>query len=154
MNTKSISWLGRMKIPLTVVVTLVLVAVLSKHLPSILMPFVAPKENFGGGYPILENDKRYRALQLYFPEGVRTNWHSHSEGQLLMVETGVARAQVRGQAVQDIAPGSPWWTAPGVEHWHGAVPDKGVLQLTVYAGNVKWLEPVSDEQYHAHQHLP
>ncbi len=101
----------------------------------------------------MENEKSYRAIQLYFPAGTRTNWHSHSDGQLLMVETGVARAQVRGEPARDITPGEPWWTDPGVEHWHGALPDESVLQLTVYAGHVNWLEPVSDDEYHAdHSH--
>jgi quercetin dioxygenase-like cupin family protein len=44
-------------------------------------------------------------------------------------------------------PGQPWWTAAGVEHWHGASPDEDALQLTIYEGTVNWLEPVTDAQY-------
>ena len=47
----------------------------------------------------------------------------------------------------ETAPGQPWWTAAGVEHWHGAAPDQDALQLTIYEGDVKWLEPVTDQQY-------
>jgi hypothetical protein len=36
-----------------------------------------------------------------------------------------------------------------VEHWHGAAPDQDALQLTIYEGDVKWLEPVTDQQYMA-----
>jgi quercetin dioxygenase-like cupin family protein len=46
-------------------------------------------------------------------------------------------------------PGQPWYTKAGVEHWHGAAPDQDVVQLTIYEGDVKWLEPVSDEAYKA-----
>jgi len=41
----------------------------------------------------------------------------------------------------ETAPGQPWWTAAGVEHWHGASPTEDALQLTIYEGDVKWLEP-------------
>ena len=38
---------------------------------------------------------------------------------------------------------------PGVEHWHGASPDQDVVQLTIYEGEVKWLEAVTDAVYKA-----
>ena len=53
----------------------------------------------------------------------------------------------RSGPLLEIAPGQPWWTAAGVEHWHGAAPDQDALQLTIYEGEVKWLEPVTDQQY-------
>ena len=153
MASETGSWPNIIKIPLTVIVTVLLVVFLSNRLPAILFPFLVSEESFAGGYPSVENHKSYRTVHLHVPAGVRTNWHTHSDGQLLMVETGVARTQVRGQPMQDIGPGSPWWTAPGIEHWHGAVPDQDVLQLTIYSGDVDWLEPVSDEEYHAgHEH--
>jgi len=37
----------------------------------------------------------------------------------------------------------------GVEHWHGAAPDQDAVQLTIYEGDVKWLEAVPDEAYKA-----
>jgi len=36
-----------------------------------------------------------------------------------------------------------------VEHWHGAAPDQDAVQLTIYEGDVKWLEAVPDEAYKA-----
>jgi hypothetical protein len=41
------------------------------------------------------------------------------------------------------------YTKPGVEHWHGAARDQDLVQLTIYVGDVKWLEPVGDEVYKA-----
>jgi quercetin dioxygenase-like cupin family protein len=64
-----------------------------------------------------------------------------------MIEEGKGRTQVRGGLVVDTMPGQPWWTPAGVEHWHGAAPDQDALQLTIYEGEVKWLEPVPDAQY-------
>ena len=46
-------------------------------------------------------------------------------------------------------PGQPWWTKAGVEHWHGVAPDTDAVQLTIYEGDVKWLEPVPDDVYKA-----
>ena len=37
-----------------------------------------------------------------------------------MLEEGRGRTQVRGGPVLETVPGQPWWTAAGVEHWHGA----------------------------------
>ena len=102
---------------------------------------------FTGGTPSSVDATAVRTTRLKFAAGSRSNWHSHSWGQLLMIEEGKARTQVRGGPVQEMLPGQPWWTAAGVEHWHGAAPDQSALQLTIYEGTVKWLEPVSDKEY-------
>jgi 4-carboxymuconolactone decarboxylase len=109
----------------------------------------APQSNFVGGNPTQLDAKAIRTLRLEFPAGSRSNWHSHANGQLLMVEKGRGRTQERGGALREMLPGQPWYTKPGVEHWHGAAPDQAVEQLTIYEGDVKWLEPVSDEIYKA-----
>ena len=102
-----------------------------------------------GGDSCVEDSEDVRTLRLLFPAGSRSNWHSHSWGQLLMVEEGGGRTQVRGQPLEIMEPGQPWWTAAGVEHWHGAGLDEDALQMTIYSGTVDWLEPVSDDVYRA-----
>jgi len=104
---------------------------------------------FMGGRPAVEDSEDVITLRLRFPAGVRSHWHSHDGGQLLMVENGKARTQVRGGPLLEIGPGEPWWTGPGVEHWHGAAPDEASHQLTIYSGTVDWLEPVTDVVYRA-----
>ena len=106
-----------------------------------------PQSNFVGGTPTAVDATAVRATRLKFARGSRSNWHSHTWGQLLMIEEGKARTQVRGGPLQEMTPGKPWWTAANVEHWHGAAPDQDALQLTIYEGTVKWLEPVTDAQY-------
>ena len=64
-----------------------------------------------------------------------------------MVEEGHGLTQERGGGVRMIAPGEPWFTKAGIEHWHGASTDEDMVQLTIYEGDVKWLEPVTDAQY-------
>ena len=107
----------------------------------------AAQSNFVGGTPAAVYATAVRTTRLRFAKGSRSNWHTHTWGQLLMIEEGKGRTQVRGGPVQEMLPGRPWWTPSNVEHWHGASPDQDALQLTIYEGTVKWLEPVTDQQY-------
>jgi len=109
----------------------------------------AQQSNFVGGTPAQLDAKAIRTLRLKFPAGSRSNWHSHASGQLLMIEEGKGRTQERNGPLLEMSPGAPWFTKAGVEHWHGAAPDQDVVQLTIYEGDVKWLEAVSDAVYKA-----
>ena len=109
----------------------------------------ARQSSFMGGNPSVVDSEDIRTLRLSFPAGSRSNWHSHTWGQLLMVEEGRGLTQVRGESIQEMHPGQPWFTAAGVEHWHGAAQDVDMLQLTIYEGSVEWMDPVTDEQYRA-----
>ena len=119
---------------------------------GVAMTFVsaaAQQSNFVGGTPSQLDAKAIRTLRLKFPAGSRSNWHSHASGQLLMVEEGKGRTQERNGSLLEMTPGTPWFTKAGVEHWHGAAPDVYMVQLTIYEGDVKWLEPVTDAVYKA-----
>ena len=36
----------------------------------------------------------------------------------------------------------------GIAHWHGAVPDRALTQVSVIFGRgIEWLEAVTDDQY-------
>jgi len=107
----------------------------------------AQQSNFVGGTPTPVDAKAIRTTRLKFPAGSRSNWHTHTNGQLLMIEEGRGRTQERGGPLREMPPGQPWWTKAGVEHWHGAAPDTDAVQLTIYEGDVKWLEPVADDVY-------
>jgi quercetin dioxygenase-like cupin family protein len=139
--------LGRTKLAIVlsaVVVAATLVTLRTREVNA------AQQSNFMGGAPeILERGTMgdVAALKLRFPAGVRSNWHSHSDGQLLMVESGIGLHQVRGGQIEARGPGDPWWTPAGIEHWHGAALDQDVVQWTFYAGQPTWLEPVTDDQY-------
>ena len=109
----------------------------------------AQQSNFMGGTPSQLDAKAIRTLRLKFPAGSRSNWHSHSNGQLLMIEEGLGRTQDRNGPLLEMLPGVPRYTKAGVEHWHGAAPDQDSVQLTIYEGDVKSLEPVTDAVYKA-----
>jgi len=108
----------------------------------------AQSSNFQGGSPVVSQTPDMTNIRILFPAGVRSSWHKHTWGQLLLIEEGVGLHQIRGRAIEEFHPGEPFWTPAGVEHWHGAHPDIDAHQLTIYEGTVEWLDPVTDEQYH------
>ena len=108
----------------------------------------AQSSNFQGGSPVVSQAPDMTNIRILFPAGVRSSWHTHTWGQLLMIEEGIGLHQIRGRAIEEFHPGEPFWTPAGVEHWHGAHPDVDAHQLTIYEGQVEWLDPVTDEQYH------
>lgn len=116
--------------------------------PAVLTSAAQGQSTFMGGTPSRMPSDKLSTLRLKFPKGSRSNWHSHSWGQLLMVEEGKGLTQERGGSVREMGPGQPWFTKAGIEHWHGAATDVDMVQLTIYEGDVKWLEPVTDAQYH------
>jgi quercetin dioxygenase-like cupin family protein len=88
-----------------------------------------------------------RTLRLTFEPGARTNWHSHAGGQTLIVEKGRLRAMERGGRGKEFGPAETYLTAPGVVHWHGALPSAPLTQIAVSFGATTWLEKVTDAQY-------
>jgi len=60
---------------------------------------VGQTSNFMGGTPASADATKVRTTRLRFPKGSRSNWHTHSWGQLLMLEEGKGRTQVHGGPV-------------------------------------------------------
>jgi quercetin dioxygenase-like cupin family protein len=82
-----------------------------------------------------------------FGPGARTAWHSHSKGQFVLVEEGRARVQRKGEPAKDLGVGESDYTAPNVAHWHGATPDRRLVQIALTMGETKWMEKVTDAEY-------
>jgi quercetin dioxygenase-like cupin family protein len=86
--------------------------------------------------------------EVRFQPGGRTNWHTHSGPQWLLVTEGCIRVQCWGGAPQDVDAGDAVVFAPGEKHWHGSTSGRGGVHLAINVNvNTNWLEPVSDEQY-------
>src|SRR4028118_933948 len=62
-------------------------------------------------------------FRVFFEPGARTNWHTHPEGQILFVLTGICRVAREGEPPVDVEAGGVVLFAPGERHWHGAGPD-------------------------------
>ena len=106
-------------------------------------------ERFVGASRALEAEG-WRVSRRWFEAGARTAWHRHPGAQILFVEKGRARAQERGGSLHELATGETFYTAPNVEHWHGATPDSEFTQGALTHGDASatvWLEQVSDAQY-------
>jgi quercetin dioxygenase-like cupin family protein len=110
-----------------------------------------PKQNpnfTGTVTPITENSQAAIA-HFRFEAGARTKWHSHEGGQIILVEDGVCRTQVKGGPVVELHAGETTYVQPGVPHWHGAAPDQACTQFNVTRGKVAWMEEVSEREYTA-----
>jgi len=83
-----------------------------------------------------------------FESGARSYWHSHEQGQLLMVEQGRMRTQKRGNSMQELGVGGTDYTAPNIIHWHGAAPGQALVQINAgFGGAAKWFEEVTADEY-------
>jgi quercetin dioxygenase-like cupin family protein len=83
-----------------------------------------------------------------FEAGSRTAWHRHDKGELLFAESGRLRTGRRSEPVKEYAPGGSEYTAPNVEHWHGATPAEPLVQVNVqFGGKATWLSRTTDLEY-------
>ena len=85
--------------------------------------------------------------RLRFEAGARTNWHTHTEAQMIWAEEGRGLYQMMGEPVKELRKDVPVLLKANVPHWHGAAPDSYVVQLTIYGGDIKWGAPVTDAEF-------
>src|SRR5579864_5959494 len=100
------------------------------------------------GKSMVMDGKDLSAARRSFEAGARSAWHSHDNGQLLMVEKGKMRVQKRGQPMRELGVGESDYTGPNVVHWHGAAPDQPLVQINIgFGGGSKWFEEVTADEY-------
>lgn len=112
----------------------------------------APLEHFTG---TVRWDPVFHATPLLAAQGTlvsfepcsRTDWHTHRQGQILIVTYGCGLVQSWGGPIREIRPGDVVYAAPGEKHWHGATPTSAMSHIAIY-DSVEWLEKVTDEQYY------
>lgn len=102
--------------------------------------------NFTGAVASLDASD-VSAVRFQYAAGARSYWHSHAGDQILVLEQGRGRMQIRGQAMRELLPGQPVLLPGGLAHWHGAAPDQGLVQIAVNVGGATFQGPVSDEEY-------
>jgi quercetin dioxygenase-like cupin family protein len=100
------------------------------------------------GKSVVMDGKDLSAARRNFEAGARTFWHSHDNGQLLLVEDGRMRTQKKGGAIKELGKGESDYTGPKVVHWHGAAPGQALVQINVgFGGETRWMEQVTDAEY-------
>ena len=100
------------------------------------------------GKSVVMDGKELSAARRSFEPGARTYWHSHDNGQLLLVEDGRMRTQKKGGPVRELGKGESDYAGPNVVHWHGASASQTLIQINVgFGGGTKWLNEVTDAEY-------
>jgi mannose-6-phosphate isomerase-like protein (cupin superfamily) len=81
--------------------------------------------------------------------GMRSYWHCHAGGQIMMLFEGTGRVQKRGERIRTLHRGDTEYAGPGVEHWHGAAPDASAhfFQTSIGTGPTLWMEEVGKDDY-------
>ena len=99
----------------------------------------------GGGGFVDSADLLVRRIR--FDAGARTYWHTHSQHQVILAESGEGAYQMKGEPVKTFKPGEAVFLKANVAHWHGAAPKAAVVQTTMYGGTIEWGQPVTDDEY-------
>ena len=95
--------------------------------------------------PVMPSNGDVAAAVVNFPPNVFTDWHSHAQGQYLIVTEGIGRFQEWGKPVQTIQKGDVVWIAPNVKHWHGAGEFTAMAHIALSPAKdnaVTWFEKV------------
>lgn len=89
-----------------------------------------------------------------FEPKARTNWHSHTSGQLLFVIEGTGYYQEQGKPIQLIQKGDVVKIPKNVKHWHGASHGNLMRHIAMISDvdkdKTEWYEPVSDSDYNSY----
>jgi quercetin dioxygenase-like cupin family protein len=117
-----------------------------KHTPVTALPArPAPEAYFSG--QVWMQPLAPGAARVTFTPGARTAWHTHPNGQTLVVLSGTGSVQKRGEAAVPFSAGDVILIEAGEEHWHGAAPDSLMVHLALQAGETVWLAKVTDEEF-------
>jgi len=81
--------------------------------------------------------------------GMRSYWHCHAGGQIMMLFEGTGRVQKRGERIRTLHKGETEYAGPGVEHWHGAASDASAqfFQVSIAPTTTLWMEEVGRDDY-------
>jgi quercetin dioxygenase-like cupin family protein len=116
------------------------------------MPSAQRGETFTGtvwSEPLIRDVPGVIVNTVFFPPGVRTHWHSHETGQILIVTHGSGLAFNEDGDGGAISPGDVVWFDPGERHWHGAGPDTWMSHMAISLGTTQWEDAVTDDEYSA-----
>jgi|SRR5579875_2919206 quercetin dioxygenase-like cupin family protein len=99
--------------------------------------------------PLLDDgaSARVRVNSVVFEPRGRTYWHSHADGQVLLVTSGRGMVETRDGDRYALHPGDVVWAPPGEVHWHGAAPDSFLVHTAVSLGATEWFGEVPADRY-------
>ena len=141
---RSAQWHFRIRLGLALAPAIVVFASAFAQQSQPASPAQTPNLTGRGGFV---DSADLRVSRIRFEAGARTYWHVHTAGQVIVAEDGQGWYQEKGGAVRNFSPGEAAYLKANVAHWHGATRTSPVTQATMYGGMLKWLEPVTDEEY-------
>ena len=116
----------------------------------------APKDYFTGTVWVNMNVKPNEGYNINmgtisFEKQARTNWHSHTSGQILFVIEGIGYYQELGKPIQLIQKGDVVKIPKNSCHWHGASHNSTMRHIALVPefdkDTTDWLQAVSEEEY-------
>lgn len=102
---------------------------------------------------LLLDKEEYNTIMgiVSFDLGARTNWHTHTNGQILIVIEGVGYYQEKGKRIEVIQSGDVIQIPVNVEHWHGASHKNTMRHFAIIPDSAtdktEWLLPVTEDEY-------
>ncbi|HYK08235.1 MAG TPA: cupin domain-containing protein [Candidatus Eisenbacteria bacterium] len=112
-----------------------------------------PAERFVGDV-VLQNLSQSKNVdvtvyRVTFEKGAHTNWHTHSQGQVLYFLEGKGRVQIEGEDIINAVVGDVVEIPANARHWHGAHPEEQnhMCHLAITYGEIEWMEPVDNSIY-------
>jgi 4-carboxymuconolactone decarboxylase len=118
----------------------------------------APKEYFTSSVRVnmnISSEDGYNTMigKVTFEPKGRTNWHSHTSGQILFVIKGTGCYQGKGKPIQLIREGDVVKIPKNVIHWHGASVNSAMTHIAIVPelekDKTEWMQPVSEEEYNS-----
>ncbi|HEY4373368.1 MAG TPA: cupin domain-containing protein [Burkholderiales bacterium] len=97
--------------------------------------------------PVMPTTDKITIGNVSFAPGSRTFWHSHEQGQILVVSSGTGYVCKEGEEPHEIRTGDVVWIAAGERHWHGAGSDSYMVHMATSLGVTQWAEEVPEEVY-------
>ena len=98
----------------------------------------------------LADNPGINAYRVAFQPRARTDWHTHSGTQVLIILNGVCRLQTEGDPVTEVTAGDVVSVDPGERHWHGAGDAGPMTHLALnVASTTSWFEKVTNDEYDA-----
>ncbi len=95
--------------------------------------------------------RNFSGALVEFEASARSAWHTHPQGQTLIVTEGEIITKVPGQKAFIAKKGDVISCPIGVKHFHGATNTSSGAHIALTGEkegkNVEWLELVSDEEY-------
>ena len=109
----------------------------------------AEAAGFIGKTALLDTTGYTIGRRIFAPGAHNATWHMHTAGQLVFAEAGHGRLQIKGEPIQDLAPGQSGYIPAGLMHWHGSVPSESFTMtfINMGASTTSQGEPVTEDVY-------